>query len=211
MFKRRHKVKDLTLSTQSSGKGESELYHRITTLLKLEGTSRSCNSSPWSSRATYTWLHRIMSRQLLNISKDEDFTTPLGNPYHCSVTFTVKKCSLMFRLNHLYLSLCPFPLFLSLDTTGSSLFPPFFQPCLYRSKIPNELSPLQAEQFQFSQPFLIWEVLQPLNHFNDPSLESWCVSLVLSNAKLDRAFQVWSHQVLSMGEGLHPLTSRHHS
>lgn len=33
------------------------------------------------------------------------------------------------------------------------------------------------------------------------------VSLVLSKAKLDRALQ--AHQVLSVGEGLHPLTCRH--
>lgn len=114
-----------------------------------------------------------MSRQLLIISKDEDFNTPLGNPCHCSVTFTLKKCFLMFRLNHPYFSLCPFPLFLSLDTTGNSLFTSFFQPCLYISKIPNKLSALQAEQFQFSQCFLKWVVLQSLNHFNDPSLLYW--------------------------------------
>lgn len=197
---RRHKVKDFTLLTQSSGKGESELYHRITELLKLEGSSRSSHSSPWSS---VTWLHRIMSRELLNISKDEDSITGLGNPYCCSVTFTLKKCFLVLRLNHLYFILCPFPLFLSLDTTGNTLSPPFFQPCLYVSKIPNKLSPLQAEQFQFCQPFLVWEVLQSFNHLNNPSLESRRVSLVLSNAKLDRALQMWAQQVLSVGEGLH--------
>lgn len=146
-----------------------------------------------------------MSRQLLNISKDEDSTTPLGNACHCPVTFTLKKYFLMFRLNHLYFSLCPFLVFLSLDTTGNSVFPPFFQHRLYASKIPNELSPLQAEQFQFSQPFLVGGVLQSFNHLNDP-LQSWSASLVLSNAKLDRALQV-----MSVGEGLHPLTFRHHS
>jgi len=48
--------------------------------------------NPCSSKATYSWLPRTMSRQLLISSKDKDSNTSLSNPYQCSVSLTVK-CS----------------------------------------------------------------------------------------------------------------------
>lgn len=77
----------------------------------IGGTSR-CHvvQHPCSSKVTYRWLLRTVSRWLLQISKDEDSTTSLSNLCQCSITFTVKKRFLVFRRNVLcfisFVSLC---------------------------------------------------------------------------------------------------------
>jgi len=78
---------------------------------------------PCWSRVTYSRLHRTLSRQVLNISKEGDSTTSLGNLFQCSVTLRGKKFFLMFRGNFLCFSLCPLSLLLLLGTTEKSLAP----------------------------------------------------------------------------------------
>lgn len=50
-------------------------------------------------------ISRTMYRWLLNVSKDADSITPLGNLCQCSVTFTVKKPFLIFRETS-YIAIC---------------------------------------------------------------------------------------------------------
>ena len=98
--------------------------HKITACSGLEGTSVGHLVQPsCRSRVTYSRLHRTLSRQGLNISREGDSTTSLGNLLQYSVTLRVKKFFLMFRRNFLSLSLCPLPLVLSLGTTEKSLAP----------------------------------------------------------------------------------------
>lgn len=61
-----------------------------------------------------------MSTQVLNVSRKGDSTTPLGNLFQCSVTFTPKFLR-TFAQNILRFSLWPFPLILSLCTSHLSL------------------------------------------------------------------------------------------
>ena len=46
---------------------------------------------PCQSRVTYSSLHRVSSRWVLNISREGDSTTPLGSLFQDSVTLRVKK------------------------------------------------------------------------------------------------------------------------
>ena len=75
---------------------------------------------PCQSRVTCSRLHRTLSRRILNISREGDSTTSLGNLFQCSVTHRVKKFFLMFRWNFLCFILCPLLLVLSLGTTEES-------------------------------------------------------------------------------------------
>ena len=113
-------------------KGELHIT-KNTERLRLEGTSAGHLVQPWcSSRATWNWLPRTMSRRLLNFSKDGDTTASPGNLCQCSVTLSVTKCFLMFRGNLPCFSLCPLPLVLSLGTTEQSLAPSSLHPpCRY--------------------------------------------------------------------------------
>jgi len=45
---------------------------------------------PCRSRVTYSRLHRILSRRVLNISREGDSTTSLGSLFQCSVTLRGK-------------------------------------------------------------------------------------------------------------------------
>ena len=83
----------------------------------------SSSPTPCQSRVTYSRLHRTLSRWVLNISREGDATTSLGNLFQCSITLRGKKFFLMFRWNFLCFSLCPLPLVLLLGTTEKSLAP----------------------------------------------------------------------------------------
>ena len=99
--------------------------HRIT----LEETSVDhLVQPPCQSRVTYSRLHRTLSRQVLNISREEESTPSLGSLFQCSVTLRGKKFFLMFRRNFLCFSLCSLPLVLSLGTTEKSLAPSSWHP-----------------------------------------------------------------------------------
>ncbi|PKU38985.1 hypothetical protein llap_10711 [Limosa lapponica baueri] len=92
------------------------------------------------------------------------------------------------------------PLVLSLDTTGKSLalfYVPSLQVFISIEKISPEPSLFQAEQSQLSQPFLVGEILQTLQHLCGPllgSLQYVHVSLAMDNPELDTVLQVWPHQ-----------------
>lgn len=84
-------------------------------VVRLKGTTGghlvqlSCSSS-----ATQNQLLRTVSRWLLNIFKDRDSSTSLGNTCQCLVTLTVESF-LMCRQNLLCFSLSPLALDLNLD------------------------------------------------------------------------------------------------
>jgi len=89
----------------------------------------SSSTTPCRSKVTQSRLHRTVSRQVFNISREGDSTTSLGSLCQCSVTLRGKKFFLMFSWNFLCFSLCPLPLVLSLDTTEKSL--PLVAPTLW--------------------------------------------------------------------------------
>ena len=64
-------------------------------------------------------------------------------------------------------------------------------------KVSSELSLLQAEEPQISQPVLTGEVLQTSDHLCGPPLDllqQLCVLLVLEALELDAVLQVESHE-----------------
>ena len=66
--------------------------YRITERLRLEGNFGGHLVQPLSSsRTTYSWFPRTVSRQLLSIPKEGDSTISLGNFCQSLVTLTVKK------------------------------------------------------------------------------------------------------------------------
>jgi len=65
------------------------------------------------------------------------------------------------------------------------------------NEIPSQPFLLQIEQPQVSQPLLVREMLQALNHFCIPlldSLQQFPVFLELKNPEMDTVLQVWPHQ-----------------
>jgi len=151
-----------------------DVCHRITDW--LEGTSGALLvQPPCSSRDTYSSLPRIMSRWLLNVSKNGDCTTSPGNLCQCSATLTVRKCFLMLRSIFLCISLRTLPLVLSLGTThkqlASVLFAPSLQEFVHTDEIPLDCSLLQPEESQLIQPSLRAEMLQSLHHLRDLLLD----------------------------------------
>lgn len=86
-------------------------YHRITGLLRLTLEVIWSNPSAQGKRH----LRRVVQgdvQTFWNISKNEDFTTSLGNLYHCFVTLTFQRSFIMFRCNFLFWNLCSLPLIL---------------------------------------------------------------------------------------------------
>ena len=94
--------------------------HRIRECSGLEGTFVGhLVQPPWPCRVTQSRLHRTLSRQALNISREGHSTTSLDSLGQGSVTLRVKKFFLGFSWNFLCFRLCPLPLVLSLGTTIS--------------------------------------------------------------------------------------------
>lgn len=72
--------------------------HRIPQWLRLTGTSASYPVyPPCSTRTTSSQLFKTLSRQLSSIFKDGDSMVSLGNLCQGSITFTGKRCFLMFK------------------------------------------------------------------------------------------------------------------
>ena len=67
----------------------------------MAGVGRDlCGSSgptPCQSRVTYSRLHRTLSRYVLNVFREVDSTTSLGNLSECSVTLRVKRFFLILH------------------------------------------------------------------------------------------------------------------
>ena len=103
-------------------------FYRITESERLEGTSGDHRVQSLLKQSPYSRSRRQVSRQVLNISREGNFTTPLGSLFQCSATLTVKKFILMFKWNFLCSSLCSLPLVLLLGTTKKSLAPPTCHP-----------------------------------------------------------------------------------
>jgi len=126
--------------------------------------------APCSTRATSSQLPRTVSRQLLNISKDGDSITSLGNLCQRLLTLTVKKCFLTFRGNLPCFGLCPLPLVLSLGTTKKSRAPsPSHRPFGY------------SHQFRRSHPsFLISRLNSPSSLSLSPSVRCSSPFIILA-------------------------------
>lgn len=120
------------------------------------------------------------ARCLLNILKEGDSTTTLGNLCQCSITFNIKMCYLVFRQNWLC-SNDPLPFVVALGTTEMSLSLSSLH-FLYTDNIlvmsPLLLPHLPNLPFSIlnspsSQLFLTGEVLQSLHQLHGPFLESF--------------------------------------
>jgi len=117
-----------TLDQNLSGLSLGSQNHRMVGFEETSGDhliQLSCKS-----RFTYSRLHMITPRQVLNIPREGDSTAPLGSLFQCSITLRMKKFFLVFRWNFLCFSLCPLPFALSLGTTEKSLAPFSWHPPL---------------------------------------------------------------------------------
>lgn len=140
----------------------------------------------------------MVSRQVLNVSRDTDPTASLGSLFQGSAPLNVQKFPLVFRQNFLCFSLCPLACVLSLGTTGKSLalsswHPPFRY---FYTLIRSPFGHLKDKQAQLPQPFP-WEMLQSPNHLHSPPLhppQQFLVFLELLSPELSTTLQVWPHQ-----------------
>ncbi|KAK4814100.1 hypothetical protein QYF61_008195 [Mycteria americana] len=151
-------------------------------------------------------LLRAPSNLTSNVSRDGASTTSLGNLFQCLTTLMVKNLFLKSSLNLPSLSLKPLLLVLS-----QQALPKILEGC---SKVSPQPSLLQAEQPQLSQPVLVGEVLQPLDHFHGPPLDllqQLHVLLVLRAPELDAVLQVRSHQSRVEGQNHLPRPAGHAS
>lgn len=154
---------------------------------------------PRHARVPQSRLLRIVSRYLLNTSKEGDSTTSLGNLFQCLGIHTVK-----FLLT--YISFCPLPFVLSLGKTqpepGSILLALSLQILIDFDEVPSLSSLLEADQGQHPLPFLTREIL--LNHLChsklDP-LQRLHVSPVLRSPEPHTALQLWPQQGRAKARG----------
>ncbi|KAK4827482.1 hypothetical protein QYF61_018782, partial [Mycteria americana] len=111
-------------------------------------------------------LLRAPSNLTLNVSRDGASATSLGNLFQCFTTLISKSTIFQFK------TITPCPIAtgpikkLVLIFLVSSL--KVLKGC---NKVSSELSLLQAEQTQLSQPFLLREVFHPSDHFCGPPLD----------------------------------------
>jgi len=168
------------------------------------------SNPPCSSRATWSWLLRTVSRRFLDNLMEEDPTASLGDLCRHLVTLTVKEWYLMFRGTFLCSSLCLLPLVLSLGTRlfsepGSILFALSLQvfvhtdknpPSLLFSRLTSPSSLSHSSQERCSSPFITLVALHRTG-------SRMSVSLILRSPALDPALQVWPHQCRV--EGKNPL------
>jgi len=104
--------------------------------------------------------------------KDGASTTSQSTLSQCLTTLTVKYFLLISSLNLLFISLKPLPLVLSKQTQLKSLSLSFLQLHFRYWKVSPEPSLLQTEQPQLSQPVLIGDMFDPLEHFCGPPLDA---------------------------------------
>ena len=159
---------------------------------------RSPGPTSCSSWATYNKLPRTMSRCFFRISKEGNSKASLGKPCQCLVTLPVKAFPdvqgepPVFQ----FVPIASGPLTEPhCKEPGSVLFAPYFQVFIYMNMIPPTPSLLQAEQSQLSQPFLIGELLQSLNHACGSlwdSLQYAHISLLLGSPEM--VTRLWPHQ-----------------
>jgi len=130
--------------------------------------------TPAQSRVTWCELLRTSYSWVLSISKDGHSTAcMLGHPFVKNCGFVnVEMVFLVFPF--MLIPSCPFT-----EYHLESDFIFFSRPIGYSyTCIRSPLSLLQAEQSQLSQPLLICQMLQSLNHLHDPLLT--CCSKFLS-------------------------------
>lgn len=99
-------------------------FHRITKLLRLEGTFGDCSVQiPAQSTVNKNRLLMAVSSPVLNVSKDRDSKTFHGNLFQCSFTLTIKKIFFFLRLSGIFcISVCTFcHLFFCLHGSEESL------------------------------------------------------------------------------------------
>jgi len=122
---------------------------------------------PAMGRDTFhqTRLLKAPSSLAWNTSREGAATASLGNLGQGLTTLIVKNFFVISNLNLPSFSLELLPLVLSLQGLVKSPSPAFLQALSGRHKVSPEISLLEAEQPQLSQPFLLGEVFQPLDHF----------------------------------------------
>jgi len=121
---------------------------RIRELPGLEGTFKGHLVQPPASMSrdifNQTRLLRALSNLTLNVSRDGESTTSLGNLCQCFIALSVKNFFLVSNLNLPSFSLKPLPLVLSLHALVKSPSPAFLQaPFKYwKAAIRSPQSPL---------------------------------------------------------------------
>jgi len=122
----------------------------------------------------------------------------LGHPHRESVSWC-QKVLLVFHF--LCIASGPVTVCHWKEPVASSSLHPAFRYYIHWWDLPTRL--LLAEKSQLSQPFLIREMLQSLNHVCGPLQDSlWYVpvSLVLRSPDLDTVLQLWPHQCWVQGK-----------